>query len=95
MNCTRRAGAQRIFSREESLSQRILRWGRRIRTLGSYKESGGALRPLHQVAGADPEPLESAKRDTGSLRIFGAQGSPRQRLELALMQNGSRSVIAV
>src|SRR6516165_1756268 len=39
----------------------------------SPKKSGGELRrALHKVAGADPEPLQSAERGVGALQIFDA-----------------------
>src|SRR5271166_4584574 len=51
----------------------------------SPEKSGGKLgRPLHQVAGADPEPLEPAEGDADGLKIVHVDRRLRQQLEMTL-----------
>ena len=42
-------------------------------------------RPLHQVAGADPEPLQPAQGDADSLKILDGYRRLRQQAEVPLM----------
>src|SRR5947209_2515122 len=59
------------------------------RTAASPKKSGGELRrSLHEVAGADPEPLQAAERGVGALQIFDAHGGVRQHFGMAPMHRG-------
>src|SRR6516164_1443353 len=52
----------------------------------SSPKSGGELhRPLHQIAGADPEPLQTAQGDADSLKILDAYRRLRQQAEVPLM----------
>src|SRR5205823_5932334 len=54
----------------------------------SRKKSGGELRrPLHQVAGTDPEALEPAEGGADSLEVFHVERGLRKQLLVALMHH--------
>src|SRR5271165_5856007 len=59
-------------------------WGA-IPLLRKRKSGGELRRPLHQVAGADPEALEPAQGDAGGLKVIHVHRRLRQHAEMPLM----------
>src|ERR1700759_2706054 len=56
--------------------------------LAGIKSGRELWRPLHKVAGANPEPLQAAQRGGGALQVFEAHRGVRQHLGMAPMHRG-------
>src|ERR1043166_10266425 len=57
-----------------------------VRKIPGGKSGGGELpRPLHEVAGPDPEPLEAAQRHDDFLQVFVGNRGLAQHLDMPMV----------